>query len=113
MLAVGSNFSPLWYTMTHQKYTMRGGSEVALDSSERRNLSLDYATAWSYGKAESLNMLIPGLNGGSSITAPVDEGEVRRTLCAMGVDSGMTDDLLARREEIIGAKLHLKGGATC
>ena len=25
----------------------------------------------------------------------------------------MTDDLLARREEIIGAKLHLKGGATC
>lgn len=95
MLAVGSNFSPLWYTMTHQKYTMRGGSEVALDSSERRNLSLDYATAWSYGKAESLNMLIPGLNGGSSIAAPVDEGEVRRTLCAMGVDSGMTDDLLA------------------
>lgn len=95
LLAVGSNFSPLWYTMTHQKYTMRGGSEVALDSSERRNLSLDYATAWSYGKAESLNMLIPGLNGGSSIAAPVDEGEVRRTLCAMGVDSGMTDDLLA------------------
>ena len=95
MLAVGSNFSPLWYTMTHQKYTMRGGSEVAADSSERRNLSLDYATAWSYGKAESLNMLIPGLNGGSSIAAPVDEGEVRRTLCAMGVDSGMTDDLLA------------------
>ena len=25
----------------------------------------------------------------------------------------MTDDLLARKEEIIGAKLHLKGGATC
>ena len=25
----------------------------------------------------------------------------------------MADDLLARREEIIGAKLHLKGGATC
>ena len=25
----------------------------------------------------------------------------------------MADDLLARKEEILGAKVHLKGGATC
>jgi hypothetical protein len=28
LLAVGSNFSPLWYTFKHQKYTTRGVSEV-------------------------------------------------------------------------------------
>ena len=29
LLAVGSNFSPLWYTAKHSKETMRGGSELA------------------------------------------------------------------------------------
>lgn len=85
VLAVGSNFSPLWYTMQHQKYTTRGGSELAENDTERKNLSLDYATAWSYGKAESLNMLIPGMTGGSSSSAPVEEGAVRRELKSMGV----------------------------
>ncbi len=85
VLAVGSNFSPLWYTMQHQKYTTRGGSELAENDTERKNLSLDYATAWSYGKAESLNMLIPGMTGGSSAAAPVEEGALRRELKSMGV----------------------------
>lgn len=29
ILAVGSNFAPLWYTMHHSKQTIRGGSELA------------------------------------------------------------------------------------
>lgn len=85
LLAVGSNFSPLWYTVQHQKYTTRGGSELAESDAERSNLSLDYATAWSYGKAESLNMLIPGLRGGSSTAAPVDDGEVKKALQSLDV----------------------------
>ena len=60
ILAVGSNFSPLWYTARHSKETIRGGSELAATAETSKNgLALDYATAWSYGKAETLNRSYP------------------------------------------------------
>lgn len=65
VLAVGSNFSSLWYTAEHSKDTMRGGSELAASGSESKGLDLDYATGWSYGKTESLNMFIADFMGGS------------------------------------------------
>lgn len=67
LLAVGSNFAPLWYTAQHSKDTMRGGSELAATAETSRDgLSLDYATAWSYGRAESFNLLIPDFMGRES-----------------------------------------------
>ena len=68
MLAVGANFSSLFYTAQHSKDTIRGGSEVtaALEGTEREGLDLDYATAWSYGVTESWNMLVPDFMGGQS-----------------------------------------------
>ncbi|MBQ5692389.1 MAG: hypothetical protein IIV72_02950, partial [Alistipes sp.] len=68
MLAVGANFSSLFYTAQHSKDTIRGGSEVtaALEGTEREGLDLDYATAWSYGVTESWNMLVPDFMGGES-----------------------------------------------
>ncbi len=67
LLAVGSNFSPLWYTMKHSKQTIRGGSELAAgEETSQEGLALDYATAWSYGRAESWNLLIPDFMGGDS-----------------------------------------------
>lgn len=61
ILAVGSNFSPLWYTARHSKETIRGGIGACLRPAEtsKNGLALDYATAWSYGKAETLNLLVP------------------------------------------------------
>lgn len=67
LLAVGSDFAPLWYTAQHSKDTMRGGSELAATSeTSREGLALDYATAWSYGRAESFNLLIPDFMGRES-----------------------------------------------
>lgn len=49
LLAVGSNFAPLWYTARHAKETIRGGSELAAAAetqnpeSSDRGLDLDYA----------------------------------------------------------------------
>lgn len=70
LLAVGSNFAPLWYTAQHSKDTMRGGSELATTAETSRDgLALDYATAWSYGRAESFNLLIPDFMGRESGSA--------------------------------------------
>ena len=62
VVALGSNFSPLWYTFKHQKYTTRGVSEVVSEEEARQD-KVAYNTAWSYGKAESFNMLVPNYMG--------------------------------------------------
>ena len=63
LLALGSNFSPLWYTMRHQRYTTRGVAEAVVDAEQARNEKIDYNTAWSYGITESGNMLVPNYMG--------------------------------------------------
>lgn len=62
IVAFGSNIAPLWYTMEHQKHTTRGVSEV-VDAAQAREERIAYNTAWSYGVAESCNMLVPSYMG--------------------------------------------------
>lgn len=54
VLAVGSNFSSLWYTAEHSKDTMRGGSELASAGIESKGLDLDYATDGATAKPRAL-----------------------------------------------------------
>ncbi len=85
-LAVLSNFSPLWYTAQHSKETMRGGSELATTTeSSKSGLALDYATAWSYGRAESFNLLIPDFMGRESGSTFPTDGAVAATLNEYGL----------------------------
>jgi len=46
LLALGSNFAPLWYTAQHAKDTTRSGSELAAGDAGSGGLDLAYATAW-------------------------------------------------------------------
>ena len=86
ILAAGSNFSPLWYTASHSTETMRGGSELASTSETSQDgLALDYATAWSYGRTESLNLLIPDFMGRESGTTFSPDGEVAAVLNEYGL----------------------------
>ena len=62
LIAVGSNIAPLWYTLEHQKHTARAESE-AVDAEVARETKIAYNTAWSYGIAESCNMLVPNYMG--------------------------------------------------
>ena len=62
IVAAGSNLAPLWYTMEHQKHTMRVESE-AVDAEVARQDKIEYNTMWSYGIAESCNMLVPNYMG--------------------------------------------------
>ena len=87
VLAVGSNAGMLYYIQTHSKDTIRGGSELKASSSSmegKEGLDLEYATAWSYGKGETLNLLIPNLYGGSTEGGFSDDGEVAQALAKYG-----------------------------
>ena len=89
LLAVGANFAPLWYTAQHTPETIRGGSELAVGDDGAKagdGLDLDYATAWSYGVAESWNMLIPDFMGGSSMTTFSRDGETAAVLAGYGME---------------------------
>ena len=90
ILAVGSNFAPLWYTAQHSPETIRGGSELAeaSEASEQGGLDLDYATAWSYGKTESFNLLIPDFMGRDSATGLPADGQTAAELTDIGRQLG-------------------------
>ena len=63
LLAGASNFAPLWYAASHQKHTVRGASDDNKSEEEAREEKIDWNTEWSYGKAESFNMLVPNYMG--------------------------------------------------
>lgn len=85
VLAVGSNFAPLYFTAQHTADTTRGGSELtSAAGTDNSGLDLEYATAWSYGRTESLNMFIPNLKGGSSAQQFSSDGPVADVLKNFG-----------------------------
>ncbi len=98
LLAVGANFTHLWYTFEHSPETIRGGSEVAPAvgneaGSDSQGLDLQYATAWSYGIGESLNMFIPNFRGGGSSGGFDARGEVANVLRRSGINPSLATQL--------------------
>lgn len=69
LLAVAPAIGPLISTMDYTKETMRGGAVLQNSvegKKESSGLDIDYAFAWSYGKGETMTLLIPDFYGGSS-----------------------------------------------
>ncbi len=103
VLAFGANFTHLWYTAEHTPDTTRGGSEVATATADSvegttgpkksRGLDLEYATAWSYGVGESLNMFIPDFRGGGSSGGFAADGPVATALRKSGIQPSVATQL--------------------
>ena len=67
ILAAAPAVGILLPTSDYAKSSMRGGSELDVKDGEKSTgLDTDYAFAWSYGKAESLTLLVPNLYGSAS-----------------------------------------------
>jgi hypothetical protein len=68
LIAIAPNISSLVTTQIYSKSTQRAGSELSSNekNTEKKGLNKDYTFAWSYGKLETLTLLIPYFNGGSS-----------------------------------------------
>ncbi|MFM2224878.1 MAG: hypothetical protein RJA07_1080 [Bacteroidota bacterium] len=88
-LAVMANFTQLWVVYEYTKDTMRGGSELATTAkSETKNikgLDKDYAFQWSYGKMETVTLLIPNAYGGSTGGTLNESSNVYKALTEQGV----------------------------
>jgi len=81
LLAVAANTNKLWTTWEYGKYSMRGKSDLTSDKENKTTgLDRDYATGWSYGIGETLTVLIPNFNGGSSSVGFSEDSETGKLL---------------------------------
>lgn len=82
ILAVGANLPSLYHTQKYSKESMRGGhSELTTTTDSetakaQTGLSKDYITQWSYGKMETVSLLIPNIKGGASGVLAAQEAAV-------------------------------------
>ena len=63
LLGILPNITLLWTTYDYGNSSTRNGKTELTKEVEKTGdgLDLDYAMAWSYGKAETINLLIPGI----------------------------------------------------
>ena len=87
LIGMGTGASNVFANREYVKETMRGGhSDLASDDSDApKGLSLEYATAWSYGIDESLTFMIPGYMGNATGYDVGTDSELYRQLTAKGV----------------------------
>ncbi len=71
--AVLCNLGLLWSTWEYGGFSTRGKSELTINAqgepdhaNKTGGLNRDYVTHWSYGKQESLSLLVPDIKGGAS-----------------------------------------------
>ena len=119
LLLFGTKFS--WWSMNTEyvKHTMRGGhSELTQKVEEKdtdtgKGLDLKYATDWSYGKAETMTLLIPGWEGNASGynvgTESVLYEEMRANLSKYRVPSSYTKSMCEGTPIYRGEKMFTSG----
>ena len=91
LLAVVANTGRLWTTMEYGEYSLRGKSDLTNDlSNKTTGLDRDYATHWSYGIGETMTLLIPDFNGGSSSVGFSEDSETAKTLKSNNVPNANT-----------------------
>lgn len=94
MIAIIPSYSKLSVLATMAPHTTRGGSELS-EKSDKSALDKDYAFSWSYGKFETLTLLIPNLYGGSSHENIGIKSESYQTLVKAGVPRNQAKDYVS------------------
>lgn len=88
-VGLGVGASGFFANQEYAKETMRGGhsdlEKVTDEKNKTEGLDLDYATAWSYGKNETMTFLIPNYMGGASGYNVGDKSVLYKDLVKAGV----------------------------
>ncbi|HNX43901.1 MAG TPA: YfhO family protein [Bacteroidales bacterium] len=95
VIAVGCNITNLWSTYEYGKYTTRGKTELTTEAENRTTgLDKDYATDWSYGKAETFTLLVPNFMGGASQGKLSEKSESYKAMISNGVPENQADQVI-------------------
>ncbi|WP_320814105.1 YfhO family protein [Flavobacterium sp.] len=90
VLAIGANATNLLATSEYAKISTRSSSELSFEADGKKKesdnaMSYEYITEYSYGKAESLNLLAPRIFGGSNHEDLGVDSEMYKYITAQGV----------------------------
>jgi hypothetical protein len=100
ILSLGLNAPPLLATSEYTQFSTRGKSELTLkpDGSLKEStggLSRDYITQFSYGIFESLNLLIPRIQGGGSTENIGEKSDLYKFLLQNGVPQSQSKSFIS------------------
>lgn len=91
-VGMGMGSANVFVNQEYSNETMRGGhsdlEKITDDKNKTKGLDLDYATAWSYGKAETMTFLIPNYMGGASGYNVGDKSVLYKELVGARVPKG-------------------------
>lgn len=103
-IALGNNAMPLWTTYEYAKASNRGGNSeltplsdpAAQQQTESVEQKRDYAFQWSYGKLETLTLLVPNIYGGSSSGKLDNESATYKQLTSINVPPQQAEQFVER-----------------
>lgn len=85
-IGLGTGYSNIKSNSEYMKETMRGGhTELTEQSNQSKGLDFDYATSWSYGIGETMTLMIPNFNGGSSHYNVGTNSDIYKNMVKQGV----------------------------
>ena len=112
LLIAGSKVCYLKLNNEYLKETMRGGhSELTkqADAAPAEGLDIKYATDWSYGKGETMTLLIPNWEGGASGYNVGKDSELCKALRKQGVPKRDAEQFCEHAPTYRGEKMFTSG----
>lgn len=97
IIGIGMNATSLLTSYEYGQYTMRGKSNGLTTDTQnsQHGLNKDYITQWSYGKAETMTLLIPDFYGGASNGSLSLNSETGKHLQQLGVSSNQIKEIVS------------------
>ncbi|OXA76162.1 membrane protein YfhO [Flavobacterium aquidurense] len=100
IFAIGANAGNLMATSEYAKYSIRDKSELTFNPDGSKNettasMTTDYITEYSYGIAESLNLIAPRIFGGSSHENVGTDSRMYSFMIEQGVPSDQAQDFVS------------------
>jgi hypothetical protein len=100
IFAVGTNATNLLATSEYANFSIRGKSELTFNPDGSKNVTTsamtnDYITEYSYGIAESFNLIAPRLFGGSNNEALSKDSKMYDFLIGQGVPESQANDFIS------------------
>ncbi|MBP6385904.1 MAG: hypothetical protein KA313_05585 [Pseudarcicella sp.] len=108
IFAAGTSASMLWQVTEYGKESIRGGSELKAKKNQT-GLDIDYAFDWSYGKLESLTLLIPNFIGGASGQKLDTNSETFKYLTSNGVPEDQAEGFVSQAPTYWGEQQFTSG----
>jgi len=112
LLVLGTKWSWMEMNNSYLKQTMRGGhSELTKQAQDKpaEGLDLKYATDWSYGKGETLTLLIPNWEGGASGYDLGKDSELSKAMRKQGVPKRDAEQFCSHAPTYRGEKMFTSG----